>query len=606
MKVTERPSPIAEPRTVHLVAFALLAALLATVLTGYQYAESGFEEIDPMIRRAIDPTFLANDFFTNTTDEFGPRFYFSHVIASFATPATLPIIYFALTLLINVSIAIISALLVSDLFRSRKAGLIAASLVMGAASFGLGGAGHTHAGEPNSYWLSFPFALGAVWAASRLRPMLAGFLAGLVPVMHPSFGAAFGGLVFSALAIALALRSRHFGIRFPLIPMAGGFAVFAALLLIVVIPYSQETRIPDDQFFDILTTRAPHHLLPSTFSLADWFKGLMFSVTAIVSIRWIRHAHLSDSFPITFISALMALLILFLFGGWLFVEVVPWKPWFLAVPYRSTSFLLWLGLLLMAGSAYGLMKQNPRRGIFLYANSFSPVASGVAYLSTFIGRGLDRPAMVASGAIGIGLGLVLTEARYLVQFAIISGLALWFLFGPRVTWARAVGILAPLALALFLVAYQSIVHTDTALDKVGPEVLPSHVEGPEADIARAAKQITPPSALLLTPPTFGSFRVLAERAIVVDMRTIPYQELAMAEWMDRLLTVYGSSAVEAFGKEERSEILEQLYSRIGDSEIRSLCDRYHITHAVLFTQTPTEFDVVERNETYKIVDLDNC
>jgi hypothetical protein len=448
--------------------------------------------------------------------------------------------------------------------------------------------------------------LGAVWAASNFRPILVGLLAGLVPILHPSFGAALGGLIFGALLIALALRSRNYKVRIPLVPVVGGFALFSLLLLLVAIPYSQESRIPNDQLFEILTTRAPHHLLPSTFALTDWFKGLMFSIVAVVSVWWVRRARLSDWFPITLMSTLIILLVFFFLGGWLFVEVIPWKPWFLAVPFRSTSFFLWLGLLLMAGATSDLMKQQMKLGIYVYASLFSPVASGVAYLTAFSGRGPKRPAFLIAGAAGIGIGLALTEVRNVVQFAIISGLALWFLFGPQSLWARVVGIIAPIGLILFLIAYQSINNADGSLDRVGPEILPSHVEGPEADIARAAEGSTPTNALFLTPPTFGSFRVLAERAVVVDMRTIPYQELAMAEWMDRLLTVYGPSAVEAFGNQERSEILEQLYSQIDDSEIRSLCNRYHITHAVLFIPTPTDFEVVERNETYKIVDLGSC
>jgi hypothetical protein len=43
--------------------------------------------------------------------------------------------------------------------------------VMEATSFRLGGAGQAHASEPNSYWMSFPFAVAAVWAATRARPV---------------------------------------------------------------------------------------------------------------------------------------------------------------------------------------------------------------------------------------------------------------------------------------------------------------------------------------------------------------------------------------------------------------------------------------------------
>lgn len=155
--------------------FALLAALLATFPTDYRYAEVGWREVDPIVRRAIDPGLLVDDFFTNVSDEFGPRFYSTRLIASFA-PGSLPAVYFGLTLLINVAIALVTGLFGRELFKSNVADLIAVGLVMGATSFRLGGAGQAHASEPNSYWMSFPFAVAAVWAATRARPVLVGLL----------------------------------------------------------------------------------------------------------------------------------------------------------------------------------------------------------------------------------------------------------------------------------------------------------------------------------------------------------------------------------------------------------------------------------------------
>ena len=611
---TEERAGRAVLTTRKLIVFSLLAALLATFLTDYRFAEVGIEEIDPMIRRAMDPDYLTNDFFTNVTDEFGPRFYSTRLIAALATPGSLPAVLFSLTLFINCAIALLTGLFARHLFHTNLAGLFTVALVMGASSFQLGGAGQAHASEPNSYWMSFSFAIAAVWAATRARPILAGVMAGLVSFLHPSFGAAVGGLVFTALIAALWTRRRREGTHIPLVGIGIGFLLFAAILASVAIPYSGGARIPEDQFFEIMTLRAPHHLLPSTFDVVDWRPGLLFMVAVVVAWRWVRRKNLPDRFAAKVLSALAASLLLFFVGGFLFVEVWPWKPWFIAVPYRSTSFFLWLGLLVIGGGAARRVidSARPGEGMFLQGSCFSPVSSGLAHLSVLVHEKLhlSRPVAGAGVVVALASGIALTDPRDLVQFLIVNGLAAWFFLGPDRVWASVFGVCAPLALAGGLLTFQTLVHNQGAIDRIGPEILPSQVEGSEADIARAARALTPVDAVILTPPTFGTFRVLSERAIVVDMRDIPYQEDGMAQWMDRISNLYGIPDPSGLESEDfggtANDLLNATYTVIDDETIHAICQRYPITHAVLFAETRTDYPVLDQNEAYKLVDIDDC
>jgi hypothetical protein len=250
--------------------------------------------------------------------------------------------------------------------------------------------------------------------------------------------------------------------------------------------------------------------------------------------------------------------------------------------------------------------------LYLQSSSFNPISAGLAHLILLIAekRSLTRPLLLASGIVALVAGVVFTEPRDFVQFLVINGLAVWFLAAPDRPWASVVGIGAPLALAGGLFAFQSLVHRPGLIDRVGPEILPSQVEGSEATMARAAKELTPVDSVILTPPSFGTFRVLSDRAIVVDTRDIPYQEDAMAEWMDRIITLYGTpsaSGLESqdFGREEY-EALDSVYLGITDETIQGLCRRYAITHAVLFAETETSYPVLERDDTYQLVEIDNC
>ena len=594
--------------------FAFLAALLATLLTDYRYAEVGLEEIDPMVRRAIDPGFLANDFFTNTTAAFGPRFYFARFIAAISTPQTLPATYFMLTLAINTAIAAITAMFSTQLFKSSVSGMFSAALVMGAASLDLGGTGQAHAKEPSSHWMSFPFVIAAVWAATRGRPLLTGALVGLASILHPSFGPAVGGMTFGAMVLGLVLRRQRGGAGFPALAVGGGLLLFGGLLAAVLIPYWQEPGIPEQQMLDILLLRAPHHLVPSTFETIGWVKAALFIVAVLVAWRWLQRTRPLEPLAATVLRNLAALLIMFFICGYLFVEVWPWTPWFLAVPFRATSFSLWLGLVMIGGVAAARANGAQSGGEWapLQLGSFNAVASGPIHLLVEVKarRWLPPPAFLAGVVLAVAAGVLTSQPRDLAQFVLISGLGAWFLFAPDRGWVVAAGVAAPLALAGALIAFQSLSHTPSALDRVGPEIFPSHVEGPEAAIAGAARQLTPADAVILTPPSFGSFRVLAQRAIVVDTRTIPYQEVAMAEWMDRIVTVYGLPSAAVFeGEDLGREGLESLattYLAIDDETIEALCARYPLTHAVLFGDTPTAYRLLEENDTYQLVALDGC
>jgi hypothetical protein len=332
-----------------------------------------------------------------------------------------------------------------------------------------------------------------------------------------------------------------------------------------------------------------------------------------IAWRWLRQKDFPDRFQATVLSSLTAGLLLFFVAGYLFVEVWPWKPWFIAIPYRSMSFLLWVGLWAIGGSAaHRILGNRTGEGIYLQVSSFNPISSGLGHLASIVKERRDvmPPLLIAAGVVALAVGIPFTQPRDLVQFAVVNGLAVWFVAGPDRVWASVVGIAAPVALAVGLFTYQTVVHTEGVIDRVGPEIFPSQVEGPEASIARAARDLTPVDAVILTPPTFGTFRVLSERAIVVDTRDIPYQEDAMAEWMDRIITIYGvpvASGLESqdFGRDEY-EALDDAYRVITDQTIANLCGRYPITYAVLFSDTSTSFPVLESNDTYQLVELDDC
>ena len=112
--------------------------------------------------------------------------------------------------------------------------------------------------------------------------------------------------------------------------------------------------------------------------------------------------------------------------------------------------------------------------------------------------------------------------------------------------------------------------------------------------------LTPETAVFLTPPMFGRFRLVARRAIVVDFQCFPFQDAAMVEWKRRLRDCYGE--VEGVGRAARSK-MDVNYRRISERRMVFLARKYDVSYAVLYRNTPCKFLVVSENKSFKIVSL---
>ena len=94
-------------------------------LAGYSFGTNNQIEQLPLIMRAVDSGFLLNDFFVNANVEFGPRFYYAHFMALLTHLISIPWLYFILTCLTNISVALITYHVAYRLFRkSRLSGIL--------------------------------------------------------------------------------------------------------------------------------------------------------------------------------------------------------------------------------------------------------------------------------------------------------------------------------------------------------------------------------------------------------------------------------------------------------------------------------------------------
>lgn len=605
--MSEPANPAPRLRPADLALYYLIAGGLAA-LWGYSFGTGDQVEQLPIVLRAINPAFLANDFFTNASAAFGPRTVYAQFIALLVRLAPINSVYFALTALSNAFIAWVSALTARRLFDgSERAALLAAALVLTARTFWLGAGNTLYGTALVPELLAMPLLLGALYLGVCERPAWAALLAGLASLIHPLVGLETGAAALGALILAQLLRREFKGraLRNGLIGV-GILAAFAALSLV---PYARETRIDSQTFVEIVAVfRHPHHYLPSTFPLWQYVQAALFLAAAVLAWEFSRRSALNLRHATGYLAALALIFALACLGGWLFVEVFPSRLWATAQTFRMLYMLKWLGLLLVAGSSARLLEDRSADGSLLLLSALSPMALAfssflLAIRKWFARRGRPAPLLDFPVLLFAVLLILMIDAPTLRDAALlalfVTGAHL-LLAGTPPWPARAAFALASAGVAAALLVAAPRLPQAYAARLPAPVFSVAAQQGEVADIAAFARAKTPAEAVFLTPPNFGSFRLQARRAIVVDFYAFPFQDAAMLEWRQRLLDCYGPTTLTGF---DAVDEMRNHYDVIRAEEILAVQQKYGAAYAVLFKKTPTDFPVLYQTQTYKLVEL---
>lgn len=107
---------------------------------------------------------------------------------------------------------------------------------------------------------------------------------------------------------------------------------------------------------------------------------------------------------------------------------------------------------------------------------------------------------------------------------------------------------------------------------------------------------TPPDTIFVIPPDWPEFRLDAERAVVEQFKTFPYQDENMLRWYERIVDVYGDSIT----------AMDTRYHKIDDTQLCFLAEKYNAAYAVLYHGASSSLPIVYENSEYQVVPLDGC
>ncbi|PID55819.1 hypothetical protein CSB45_14000 [candidate division KSB3 bacterium] len=604
--------------TISLLDYILLSIVLGVLstLSTYGYGIGNHIEQLPMILRVLDPSYLSNDFFTNASIAMGPRFYFAKVVAWLAHYIPLPITYLVLTSLSNILITFITCLLACKLFAENQiAGILAGCVVMSIPTFFLGYNASIYDGMLTPAHLIMPLIFYAIWHGIYQHVIRATFFAGIASIIHPLFG-----LETAAILILIALLKKK--------PAKSGstekwyqhfVSIVIALLflcfftLIWFLPSRSMHRIPTDTFIQILAFfRHPHHYVPSAFGgRMIYLEAACFILATGIAWYWRAGTSLTI-FPKREVFIFTIIILCLCLGGYIGVEIFPSKFWTTIQPFRLLFLIKWLGLIFISGMVGTLISRDSYDcdGYIILMSTLSPFALGVVLTAKIYRKFITQhvPALtwyVSPGALFIySISIILYfHSDVIVLFPLYLFLGFSLLMGSKkiVYLGIAAGTITLLFVWSSPIAPLKLPERLQALGGklLSPQICIEDLSGVDIDIAEYSRDYITKKALFLVPPTWGHFRLTARRAIVVDWKAFPFQEEKIIEWQQRIFDCYGTP--ESSGGLPALLEMERNYQTINAERLHDVVEKYHVTHIILYRQTPTMLPVLYENQQYKLV-----
>ena len=632
--ISQDPPPLARSFLAGLMgalaAFSVLFGTLAAVVSGYVFGSIDHAEQLPIVFRIMDPGYLVNDFQTNAAVGFGPRFYFTHAMAALGSLIPLPIAYAALYLLIYIAVTAITAFAARDITGSMIAALIAATLVASSlAPFALSTPARVTDTLMLPRFLAMPFALCAVWHGIRGRPILSALTASPAILIQPTLGletaalgwvAAFAHSAVQVKPLAIAAFTRS-AARFKRLGFAA-LIVFAASLFWIVptLLTGVQSSLSSEEFVRIYAHfRHPHHLIPSGWAWDEYALGALFAAVATVSLYelWKHRRDASaqseqreiDAQALAAISVFAVCGLAFI-GGWFFVEVIPTRLFTIAQTFRLTIIAAWLGWILIAYAiARSVSVGGWRRGAVIMASLISAPTLALYKTLSVLAR-LPRDArqtmlfspIAASILTGALVSLILFRMPLIVTlFLLTVGFAVTLM--ARVSTLRAMLALGGVLLLTLSAFYLERIERLPHIPQISPviasqqpaftiqEAAAKHEPDYRIRLATAAKLHTPPDAVILIPWNWRRWRLLSERAVVVDWKFFVYRDEGMKEWHDRYAAIYDTAQGAGYP------------NRITDAGLAELRRKYGFDYAVLPVGAGFTLPTILSTSRWKLVDV---
>ena len=598
------------------VVVSVFFGIITTIALYKGYGVGGQVEQLPLILRSMDESFLINDFFINMGESSIARRYSANFIAFLAgSESNLPSISLLLTFLANISISLLSFFLARLLSnKSDQANLFASALTMSVAIFALGSFDKIYRTELVPVSLAFPLVFAAILFLCKKKFVVSMLLCGAASFFHPLLGLEMGGLILVTFILAVLIED-HKITKDKLPAIIFGMFFYLLLCLINLVPQFSQECIDTDQFIYILAHfRAPHHYIPSSFLTSDYIEAFAFFIA--VTILYFDGKNEREKSVNIMIALLGIAIVALCIGGYVFVELIPMRIWVIAQPFRLLNVLKWIGIVLISGKISDTRLDLSTRTIYV-VSVLNPIIFGFTTILFSIRKWLEGKESWLFNVLSHPLILlVIVPLLRIVSISQMELILLIFYISvililnslpqqfSKYTGLIGLGMVMVLFSGALIMQHPYKSHFDTVnrIQNSLRKEISSELGAKGEEVVEFVRQNTDEDSIFLTPPTWGQFRLSAHRAIVVDFKAFPFNDIGIQGWYERLTDCYGVSARSGF---DITDDLKENYKKINDQIIESLHKKYEFSYAILYSSTPTRYKVLFSNDRYKLIFVGN-
>lgn len=296
----------------------------------------GWPSVDgyPAIERLIDPSFLLNDFYTNTTTAYNVDTLLAKALsaAQNATGIRYDVVMAALNLFRCLLWPVVFFQFLVALAGDRRLALLGA--LLGAASLftlpNLFAWGWLW-GDPSTAMFAVLFIVAGWTALLKRRSAIALSLFSISLLIHPLM--AVHGAIFMTLIFVFDFTrdEKIAAIKSPSAWLAG--VVFVALFLVqyLLLSATPDDKLSTQKYVEILAwVRHPTDFIPSLFSVSDWTAGVFSSAAALLIVLFMRREFPRWKLAVAGIVSYFVICLC----GYLFVEAHPVRFFAELIPFR--------------------------------------------------------------------------------------------------------------------------------------------------------------------------------------------------------------------------------------------------------------------------------
>ncbi len=610
----------ANSRSLGLAVLAVVTIALASIVTNtYQLGVSDHDDEIPVIQHILDPSLFKNDWFVQLSTKLNPRMIFDWLMAGLSWLLGIDGAYLLLYVLCTVGLALgiffLSRLLSPSV--AIGAGVIAATIALFNREGSLGSSQLvTTLFVPAS--LAFTIVVLSAYLLLSGRYYFAALLIAVTGALHALIGPEAGGLFVFALLMSTrgAERSRLFRALPALLA-----AVSVGLLLGYFMKTGNSTPIDQSELMYLYAwQRQPWHQLPASWPLDSWlaFGGFM-AIVAAARFRAGRVLFL-DWLIIGVVAFCLLNSVGFIFQPLISVVILQ--------PFRMVVFIQLAGAIYIGRYCWLLVESAdlPQRigAVAVVAalvfdqladtSHILVVAASVVVAEVVVFLAHKRYIPVRAGSIAWAVATVVV----LAQTALVATTQADARYTPLVACCLAVLLLTLLPLATAKYRRVALVGNSVALVAAlsviilawvapqSPQPMASvqvhlNYSGAYAQVESWARDNTALDAVFLVPPADDTFRIYAERAVVVDFKAAPFEDADMFDWRQRIYDVAGGKPL-ALGWSYYEQLVSG-FNSLTDDQLLDLGRKYGAGYAVVSIKSKSDLPVVYKNSVWAVRQL---